>query len=73
MREFVLGCEDFACNSLEKHLSLIDQLKKERENSEKQIVKLKEEIERGKEENALEQERLRKEILKIRDQMQEQY
>ena len=54
MREFVRGCDDFVCDSLEKHLSKIDQLKKERENWDKELKAMQDEFYKIKKEDAAE-------------------
>ena len=46
LRDFVQGCDDFVCDSLEKHMSLVDQLKKEREDQRNEMKRLQDEFRR---------------------------
>ena len=60
------------CESLEKHLSELDQLRKEREESLKAIEEIKEAYMKSKEEDAAEKRRLQQEIEGISKQMKDQ-
>lgn len=59
------------CESLEKHLSELDQLRKEREESLK-AIEIKEAYMKSKEEDAAEKRRLQQEIEGISKQMKDQ-